>query len=336
MSSDLLGAATGGCAAQLGRYFSVVSALPSAVFVGYLSLLVASGAWSGAVRIDRAVRELDLRTGILLTTTSLIVAIALHPLQYTLIQLLEGYWGRSTPARALAYLRVRHHRRVSSELAAEARNSSVDEGEANSPTISDEVLRLTIRAREAQRLQVSYPDDLQHVLPTRLGNVLRRYEVNAGSPYGVKAVHGVPRLGMVSGDREARYVENQRTQLELAVRVAVLGLVAAALTLVLLWRHGAWLLLALLPYAVAYLAYRGAIVAAHEYGTALTVLIELNRFALYERLHLELPDSLAAERWLNHQLMPVLESQEGMQLRYRHPTVVQPPAAPASGEGAQP
>jgi hypothetical protein len=73
-----------------------------------------------------------------------------------------------------------------------------------------------------------------------------------------------------------------------------------------MWYHGFWLLLALAPYAVSYATYRGAVVVAHEYGTALAVLIDLNRFALYDRLHLNAPDSLTDEKKLNSMLTSIL------------------------------
>lgn len=139
---------------------------------------------------------------------------------------------------------------------------------------------------------------------------------------------------MVAGDREVQYVENQRTQMELAVRTGVLAMVAAVLTAGLMWRHGPWLALALGPYAISYLSYRGAIVAAHEYGIALTVLIELNRFTLYERLHLKLPETLGEEQVHNRSLMALLRSsQPGEELSYTHPDTENPaPGSPGNDQ----
>lgn len=332
--------------ARIGRYFTVVSALPSALFISYTYLLLASGAWSGPVRFDLALDGLDLRSGTLLAILSFTAAIALHPLQFTLIQLLEGYWGRSALARGLAFTRVRHHRQVLASLREEsaAASNEIDDSDDNlsSLRLPDHLVKAVIRRREAERLRVSYPRDPEHILPTRLGNVLRSYEVAAGSPYGIDMISAVPRFGMVAEDRELQYVTSQRTQLELAVRVAVLALVAAVLTAVVMWRHGGWLLLALVPYAVAYLAYRGAVVAAHEYGTALTVMIDLNRFSLYERLHLKPPGSLDEERDLNSRLTAVFQSDLPKKgLAYENPAPPTPiildtrpgSAGPAGGPG---
>ena len=144
---------------------------------------------------------------------------------------------------------------------------------------------------------------------------------------------------MVAEERELQYVSDQRTQLELAVRVTVLGMIAAVATVFVLWRHGAWLLLALGPYTISYLAYRGAVVAAHEYGTALTVMVELNRFALYERLRVKPPESLNAEEKLNDGLMRLLRSNDPVTDRgapYHHPDPTSSPGAAAEGKPATP
>lgn len=303
MPENLLGTITG--TTHMGRYFTVVSALPSASFVSYGYLLVESGAWSGPVRFEEAVRNIDLKSGVLLALMSFAAAVTLHPLQFALIQLLEGYWGRSLIGRRLALLRVMHHRRVSARLEQE----SDDDFESR----TEHPVAAAVRRQEASRLLQSYPEQPDDILPTRLGNVLRRYERHGGSQYGIDLVSTAPRLSMVAQERELQYVADQRTQLELAVRVAVLAMIAALFTVMVMWRHGAWLLLALAPYCISYLAYRGAVVAAHEYGTALAVMVELNRFALYERLHRQIPGSPAEEIGLNRSLMSLF--------RYKRPIV---------------
>jgi hypothetical protein len=147
--------------------------------------------------------------------------------------------------------------------------------------------------------------------------------------YGLDAMASVPRLMQVADPRDVGYVDNQRMQLEMAVRTCVLGLLATLATAVVMLPHGWYLLLALIPYTVAYLTYRGTVVLAHEYGTALTVLVELNRFALYQRLHLPLELTLEAERNAARQLTDILRLDNfeidkrisGARLSYEHPSV---------------
>jgi hypothetical protein len=59
---------------------------------------------------------------------------------------------------------------------------------------------------------------------------------------------------------------------------------------------GWWLLTALVPYALCVIAYHGAVSVAHAYGIAMRRLVDLNRFSLYEALHLGLPASTDEEK----------------------------------------
>ncbi|MCP3788015.1 hypothetical protein NLX85_32115 [Micromonospora sp. A3M-1-15] len=268
------------------------------------------------------------------------LAVALHPLQFALIQALEGYWGLSWLGRWLAVAGVMRHRRLAQRLL--ARNMDDDLAArprpdqppwARSWQANRSQVSYVWSSREASRLYNAYPHQAEDVMPTRLGNVLRRYEMLAGSMYGTDAITFVPRLLQVADQRDVDYVRNQRMQLELAIRSCVLGLVATAVTVIAMWTDGWHLLLALAPYLVAFLSYRGAVVLAHEYGTALAVVIELNRFSLYERLRLPVPRNLSGERRTAAQLTKLMRL-DGFEVtnRYRearlsfvHPP---PPNAP--------
>ena len=101
---------------------------------------------------------------------------------------------------------------------------------------------------------------------------------------------------------------------------------ATFVAIAFLWRHGPWLLLALVPYGIAYLSYRGAIVVAHEYGSAVSTMIDLDRFALYDSLHLPPPATTTAERRMNAQLMELISPNPEIVLRYQHPDATGDPA----------
>ncbi|OZM81720.1 hypothetical protein [Pseudonocardia sp. MH-G8] len=175
---------------------------------------------------------------------------------------------------------------------------------------------------ELDRIADAFPVNRDEFMPTRLGNILRRYEWTVGSAYNIDPIVSVPYLISVSDPADVEYMEDQRSQLDLAVRMTVVSLLATALTVVFLARHGSWLLVALVPYAAAYLAYRGSVVAAAEYGRALSVLITLNRFALYERLRLQMPATTDAERAQNADLMHFLRDgrTDGLSLTYQPPS----------------
>lgn len=319
VSTDVV-AAVGGGAGKIGRYFTVVSALPAAVFVSYMYLLLQTGALTGPVRWS-ALAQFHPEHLVVLGIAALVLALALNPLQFTLIQLVEGYWGTSALARELMVVRTMHHRRRRQKLSARQSAATMAVADLKQLQLSNQVLeierlRQVIIAAEAQRLRGSYPEGPDEVLPTRLGNVLRRYETGAGRRYGVDPLVAVPRLAMVADDRELSYVENQRVQLELAIRTASLAFAASIITVLVMSRHGLWIGLALAPYAVACLTYRGAVAVAHEYGTSLAVLIDLSRFALYDRMRIPSPPDSAVETLDNAALMNVFRFAGGPPLRY--------------------
>jgi hypothetical protein len=313
-TDSLLSSVSG--ARTIGQYFTVVSFLPSTVFVAYVILLAQSGAWGGrGVNFAAAVSDLRLQDAAVFGVGSMLVALALHPLQSAIVRIYEGYWGRSglaTRAALLATLRQRQRSdklestALKHELAVQIARDADGDHPADNPEALASHIREQIIGTEGWRLFGAYPDKLSFVMPTRLGNVLRRYELLAGAMFGMNAITYVPRVIQLADPRDVAYVRNQRIQLELALRSATLGLVASALTLCFMWRHSAWLLLALGPYALAYATYRGAVSIADEYGTSLAVLLELNRFALYQRLHLPLPEDLEHERDLNDRLAKIL------------------------------
>ena len=99
---------------------------------------------------------------------------------------------------------------------------------------------------------------LGQMMPTRLGNVLRYYERKAGAPYGLDAVQVMPYLSRIASSEDLAYVNDQRSSLDLAVRLCLTSLLAAALWVLFFWWHGLWLLVTIVPLAIAYLSYRGA------------------------------------------------------------------------------
>lgn len=350
MSSADVPSGSGAGALAIGRYFVVVSLVPSTVFVAYLTLLVRSGAWgSSAVRFGDAVAHVSARDLAESGIASLLIALTLHPLQFALIQAFEGFWGSSRLATWLALRNVLRHRRRADALHSRALEEDInarpaavwaDKREpayAARPDAGTSQIRSLLSSGEAWREYNSYPHELDRVMPTRLGNILRRYEVLAGAQYGLESIASVPLLLQVADARDVAYVQNQRMQMELALRTSLLGLAASGTTLAFMWKHGLWLLLALVPYAVAFAAYRGAVVIAHEYGTSLAVLIALNRFTLYDRLHLPLPDDIEDERRNNRLLINVLrldntEVEKRLNesyLDYVHPAAPESPSAQA-------
>lgn len=322
---------------SIGRYFSLVSALPSAMLVAWTVLIVESGAWSGRPDAQAALRgfaELGIGGAAGLVLVSIVLGVVLHPVQFAFVQFLEGYWGVSRLARRLRYLRIRHYWDRLEGLRAEAGRIEEQISElkerrrwATDTAKSRILLDLYAVQQEIDRVTAMVPaSNPGAVMPTRLGNVLRYYEWNVGKAYGVNTVTTVPFLSRTAAAGDMDYVNDQRSQLDLAARMVIVSFIATGLGAVFLARHGLWLLVALVPYTAAYIAYRGAVVAAGEYGRALGVLVTLNRFELYDRLRLEPLADTNEERRRNVELMQFLEHKAVVtrSLKYREET---PPVA---------
>ncbi|MDG4832979.1 hypothetical protein O7627_27275 [Solwaraspora sp. WMMD1047] len=306
----------------VGRYFSMISVLPSALLVIYLWLLIGSGAWHGSpnwTSAARGISSLGIRGAALVAILGITLGLVLHPLQFTMVQLLEGYWGTGQIAQEVRARSIRRHRRRLQAL-----NELVDEaGELaeSSPEHSLSRDRLRSLAHEAQRARQAYPAYLEEVMPTRLGNMLRRYEVGVGRPYGANLPEITPMLAVVAPPAHMAYVNDQRATMDLTVRICLVSLIACVATVVFLWDDGTWLLLALVPYGVVYLSYRGAVITASHYGSALVTLMALNRFTLYERLRLKAPEDSAEEAELHIGIGLMVSDFERPDppLRYKHP-----------------
>ena len=153
------------------------------------------------------------------------------------------------------------------------------------------------------------PEAVHRMLPTRLGNTLRRHEDQAGRQYGLDAITVAPHLRLSADPAHYAYVEDAGDQLDLALRVCVLAIASTAATLALLLPAGVWAALPAAPYAIAYLAYRVGVASASAYATAVATVIDLNRFELYDKLNVARPHSLADEVQRNQDLMRVLNGE---------------------------
>lgn len=323
-------AAISGVGGAIGRYFSIVSFIPSLFLIGFTFALIESGSWGGSggpdwARAGNAFTHLGNLA--LLTLISIALGVVVHPVQFALVQFFEGYWGTGSLAQRARVARIRHHlkRLRGVQFGDNQRAELALEDEEDPPEPESRVELLSI-VEESQRVIDGYPIDDDAMMPTRLGNVLRRYERLAGSQYGLDAVGIIRHVALVAPAQRVDYVNDQRQLLDLSVRMTATSIFATFVAIAFLWRHGPWLLLALVPYGIAYLSYRGAIVVAHEYGSAVSTMIDLDRFALYDSLHLPPPATTTAERRMNAQLMELISPNPTIVLRYQHPDATGDPA----------
>jgi hypothetical protein len=320
-----------GAAQAIGRYFSVISVIPSSLYVAFVYLLVASGSWRHSPNWSQAFKSLG-HLGVegiaLLALFSIGLGVVIHPIQFSLVQFFEGYWGTTPVAQAIRSRRIMHYRDLCNKLR-EERISATEQlkqqpVDAPGATVAPSRARLRSQYEEAIRVRSNFPRAMDQIMPTRLGNVLRRFEYDAGRQYSMDAVQIVPLLLLVAPADHVDYVNDQRTQLDLAVRMTFISAIATATAVFFLWPYGYWALVAIVPYALAYLCYRGSVVAGSHYGSALDNLINLDRFALYEQLHLRLPAGTVHEREMNEKLKSLFLYSETGILWYEHPASATP------------
>jgi hypothetical protein len=342
--------ATLGTGSVIGKYFSIVSTIPSVALTGWLYLLLTSGALEHAPRLS-SVQANATRPGYIVAgvMAAIATAVIIHPLQFSLVQLLEGYWGSSALGRGLrvrAVMRqlqqLRHAeqgRGQATKILArdEMRPPSGDlnefvspKGMAASSSRAEAVVRSQAFLEAWQVVESRYPRELSAVLPTRLGNVLRRHELLAGAAVHLPIIDWATHIGMVADPSHTKYVNDQRTQMDLAVRMTWSGLIGALLSFGLLWPYGYAVGLTLLPLAVAWLSYRGAVISADGYGRAMRAWVDLNRIALYERLGLAPVDTSDDEREQNDRLEDLSLGQDDFRVR------LAPRATPAATPPSQP
>jgi hypothetical protein len=277
--------------------------------------------WSAAIESATDVSFSGLAIAALLTV---VAALVLHPLQFALVQLLEGYWGTHPIATWAAAKKVHRHqtRKHALGFAAVKYRRRFAEVLDHKIVVEPADLRDWWTFTETDRVRARYPELFEDVMPTRLGNILRRYEARAGAPYGLNALDVVPHVALLAPAGQVKYLQDQRTQLDLATRLCLVTTLLACFLFILLLPAGFWLLLAIVPYLLAYVFYLGACTVAHHYGNAFEVMLDLNRFRLYEALHLPLPYSSYEEREQNSALTRAVNARSpDSYLRYKHPSV---------------
>ncbi|MFF0018089.1 hypothetical protein [Streptomyces sp. NPDC005374] len=292
-----------------GARFFLVDYLPTYTGAIFVLVLIWAGAPGNAPDFSDAWRTIaDLGTGEVL---AIVLAVTLgtvlgHPLQLALMRVLEGDWPRSV-------VRVTRHaeRWRRARLASRTRLPQGD----TEPTEA----QIQESGRAGTRLRRSFPPE-GLVRPTALGNVLAAMEWEAGEPYGLDAVVAWPRLYPALGSNTRLIVDDRRNTLDGAARLAATMTVTAIVAASLLLPHGGWwTFLALVPLAIARLAYVGAVRAALAYGECVRTAFDLHRFDMLRALHQPLPQDPEAERALNRALSRSWRQGTGLTTPYDHP-----------------
>jgi hypothetical protein len=281
--------------------FTTANLFPVALLGLILAWTAGSGGLQGEPEMDRftdAVRDLsgvEVAGSLLLVV---LVATLISPFSVQRLRFLEGYWDGS-PAAPLARVgRLRHRRR----------RRRLERAIAVRPRTDKEARRWS---RASQQLSL-YPDE-DRLLPTKLGNVLRAAESQAGQRYGLDTVTIWPRLYPYVPDPLARALRDARTQLDTLVSLCIALLVAGIVLAAALFSDGPWLTLTAAAGAGAWIAYRAATRVAIKYGEGLAFAFDLYRFTMLEGLRFPLPVNLEEELEFNQQLSSFFRSGRPLQ-----------------------
>ncbi|SEQ82261.1 hypothetical protein SAMN05216188_105228 [Lentzea xinjiangensis] len=296
-------------ASAFGRLFAA-GILPSTVLVTVVWLLLRADAFSsdkaGLGFSNLIPADFSIKDGglvLLFVLAIVVVTTILQSFHFGVVRLLEGYWGDSRLAVALVRVGVNRHRsrwlRATAVLGTTgAANDVGSSGAQESPRtrrLQDQaadrraVLRRELRTKRAADVLAAYPPDVDELLPTRLGNIMRSGERRAGERYGWRTVPAWPRLFPGLSDPVAAAYRSASDAVHTA---AVFCVTFLSITLVVgaafyddpeLW----WLPPAMLM--LAYVSYRGVVASAVTLGVIQQVAFDRHRFDLFEAMHVPLP-----------------------------------------------
>lgn len=277
---------------RLGTRFLVVTVVPNVLLIGYIGFLIAAGAPAHSPSLAKALKVLDgltVHQVIALVLGVLVISIASHPLQTPLIQLMEGYWWGLPLGPRLANRAIN---RIMRE-----RNRTLDEIDKARAQLGEDPQNRDAKniARRAQFRLDWLPDREADLLPTALGNTLRKGETRAGRPYELQLTVALPRLIPSMSQGIFDEVSDRRNQLDAAVRLCVASGIATAVSVGLLLWDGAWLFLAVAAYLLCWTCYRSAVAAARGFSSSLAAAIDLHHLQLFDALSLERPPDIATE-----------------------------------------
>jgi hypothetical protein len=272
-----------------GKAFAIGFFLPAAVIAaGAAGILAVYGdfdAIQGFVQEDKTLGSTVALAGIWL------LSIVLMALNNGLIRLLEGY-GRANPFRVVGKLQRRRY---------DALTREVRDIEATLRAAPDLAATERMTARRAvilRRLAVEFPDAAEHLLPTRLGNIIRAFEVYPRVIYRLEGIQGWSRLvGIIPAEYQAA-VDEAKAQMDFWLNLFVGGMLLILLHFAWAWRHGffgpCWIPLVCLAVSLtAYILIHGAAIA---WGSLVTSAFDLYRGELCKKLGFTMPLTIEHER----------------------------------------
>lgn len=246
--------------------------------------------------LTNAFGDLRLSEAALISGIAVAAAVTLQPLQFRLVQLLEGYWSISR--RGWLYRLGLWHQsqrvvRLERRLAV-----PVDPKRGHGHQKA-----LEARAQAAlDRLEERFPE-VDRLLPTTLGNALRAAEDRSGLRYGLQSVVLWPRLYPLLPRELRSSIEDEVTQLDVSTRLSVTWGFTGLLAATLLVRdpqaalaNPRWIFVVGAIWFLAWLSYRAAVESAVAHGVDIEVAFDLYRATVVDAMRLPAATTLSEER----------------------------------------
>jgi hypothetical protein len=287
----------------LGAFF------PSVVFV-ILGMIFALPLFPAEFGLLKPLEALGVEWKVVfLIFLTLVISGLLYNLNISIIRLYEGYpWKDSWIG---SYFLPRQRTRFK---AAQARHAGLPDVisylEARAGADAEDVQTVEdMRPRVGQQVNYAFPDEEALVLPTRLGNTIRSFEVYPARQYGMSSIALWPRLVAKVDKDYAAAIDEAKTSFDFMINSSVLS---AALASVILttglsnpsslgstadWLR--WALEVVVFLAFAYLLYRGSIGRASAWGSMVKGAFDLYRWDLLKQLgYQHVPKTVPQERSL--------------------------------------
>lgn len=261
--------------------------------------------------LDPAQWQANPVAALIFTIGVLVLSVVLDNMNIPIIRLYEGYpWKDSWIAKPLLARRKKHFeksrntRRLISKLRREARLKKINHTVQGVVEPQRDLMHL---------INGSYPDRPGSILPTKLGNVIRGFEVYPRRQYGGSAINLWPRLVAVVDGNLKESLQSAKTYFDFMIHCAFLSGILGVVTLAMgLYWHSSglfesgfsktglakiwpWLTWFIFFITISYLFYLASISRAAEWGTQVKAAFDLYRNVLLEKLGYEHKPTTAEE-----------------------------------------
>lgn len=241
------------------------------------------------------------------------LSVLLRAFQRAAVQLLEGYWAtRWIPGRVVAGALERHTRRrdINRLRIGTTEIENADASLVGVMAHQRGAAKMRRKKTRATSVAGLYPTTTDAIMPTRLGNVLRRAETTAGERYGLDTVDTYPRLYPFLSEPVLASINEHLDALDTAATFVFVFGVDAALSSPLLARGDRWIAVPIVALLLAVLSYFAAVNAARRWALRTAIAYDLHRFDMLRGMHLPLPLNGTEEFAQNEELSALLRDFE--------------------------